>query len=440
MSAAEGPLRVCLVSEEEEGWGGIGTYTAVLARALSDLRHTVHVVLRDWEQDRREELDGIVVHRMTVPEPSWRRGSERVTERLYSAREALEWSYRVNRCVRRIARNEGLDVVEVPEYRGAGAMLALAWLRLGARSGIALAGPRPWGRPAPLVVRLHTPAFLTERENDQRERTVDQRAVELLERTALRRADLITAPSVAVAQAVADRWHLPIGRIAVVPNPVDEQVFSPYRELVDSGGEQRGRGEERTRNDGERPVVLCVARLERIKGVDVLVEALPELVARHPDVQIRLVGEDDAHGHGGASMAAHLRERARALGVPDGALRIDGAVPRGELPSLLRQASVCVVPSRWENLPYACIEAMACACPVIASRVGGLSEVIADGRDGLLVASGDVGALAKAILRLLDDRPLADRLGAAARANVECRFGGRAVAAQIVAVYETIRR
>lgn len=133
-------LRVCLISEEEEGWGGIGTYTAVLSRGLLDLGHTVHVVLRGWEEDRREEIDGIAVHRVIVPEPSWRRGTEHVVERLHSAREALLWSWRVGGCVRAIAANEGLDVVEAPEYRGSGARLAL-------------------GRhPVSLVVRLHTPA------------------------------------------------------------------------------------------------------------------------------------------------------------------------------------------------------------------------------------------------------------------------------------------
>jgi glycogen synthase len=403
-------MRICLVSEEEEGWGGIGTYTAVLSRGLRDLGHTVHVVLRDWEQDRHEQIDGITVHRLTVSEPTWRRGTERIAERLYSAREALLWSRRVSGCVRAIAANEGLDVAEVPEHRGAGALLALE------------------RRPVPLVLRLHTPAFLTERTNEQRADALDRRAVELLERFAVRRADLLTAPSVAVARAVGERWRLPAGRVAVVPNPVDEELFSPANH---DGGRADRRGEQRA-------VVLCVARLERIKGVDVIVEALPELLSRHPDVELRLTGDDDPHGHRGASMAAHLRERTHALGVPNRALRIEGAVAHEELPALLREASVCVVPSRWENLPYACIEAMACARPVVASRVGGLSETIADETDGLLVPPDDPSALASAISRLLDDRSLADRLGAAARTAIEARFATRAVAEQMAQVYETV--
>lgn len=393
-------LRVCLVSEEEEGWGGIGTYTAVLSRALRDLGHTVHVVLRDWEHDRCEQIDGIAVHRVTVPEPSWRRGTVRVVERLYSAREASLWSWRVSARVRALAANDGLDVIEAPEHRGAGALLGLRA-----------------GRPL-RVVRLHTPAFLTERANEQRDDRLDRRAVELLERLAVRRADLLTAPSEAVALAVAERWRLRFEQIAVVPNPIDERLFSPLRVP-----------------EPERPVVLCVGRLERVKGVDLLVEALPELLARHPDVRLRLVGEDDQHGHEGKSMAAHLRERARALGVPDAALEIRGAVARNELPALLRAAAVCVVPSRWENLPYACVEAMACGRPIVASRVGGLSEAIADGETGLLVEPADPPALAAAISRLLDDRSLAERLGTNARACVESRLAARAVAERMAEIY-----
>jgi glycogen synthase len=406
MGAARGPLRICLVSEEEEGWGGIGTYTAVLARGLRDLGHSVHVVLRDWEHDRREEADGIAIHRITVPEPSWRRGTVRLGERLYSAREAWLFARRVALRVQALAAAEGIDVVEAPEHRGAGVSLALA------RS-----------RPA-LVVRLHTPAFLTERANEQSDARLDRQAVELLERLAVRRANRLTAPSDAVARAVAERWRLPASRIAIVPNPVDEQLFSPYDH---DGGEARDRG--------ERPVVLCVARLELVKGVDVLVEALPVLLARHPGVRVVLVGEDDPMGHRGASMAAHLRERSRALGMPEEALDVCGAVPRRELPALLRSVAVCAVPSRWENLPYACIEAMACARPVVASRVGGLGEAVTDGADGLLVTPGDPPALADAICRVLEDRALAERLGTAARATVERRFAQRVVALRVADVY-----
>ena len=72
---------VALVADEDPGWGGIGTYTGILAEGLRDLGVRVHLVLRGWEQDGREQRDGIVVHRLTVPDPAWRRGTVAVVSR-----------------------------------------------------------------------------------------------------------------------------------------------------------------------------------------------------------------------------------------------------------------------------------------------------------------------------------------------------------------------
>jgi glycosyltransferase involved in cell wall biosynthesis len=422
-------MRVCLVSEEEEGWGGIGTYSAVLARGLCDLGHRVHLLLRGWEQNDREDVGRLTVHRVTVPEPTWHRATEPLLTRLYGAREALLWSRRVRGRVRAITASEGLDVIEMPEHRGAGAVYAIGGRAFGRDAGGSRGGwtaPTAAGEPT-LVIRLHTPAFLAERGNAQVEDRLDRSAVELLERVALRRADLITAPSAAVVEAVAGRWRIPSERVAVLANPLDDDLFSP--------GEAPAASQVQA-DDRERRTILCVGRLELIKGVDVLVEALPLLRARHPDVHVRLVGDDDPRGQRGSSMGAHLAERARALGMPDGVLELVGAVDRAELPGLLRAADVCAVPSRWENLSYACIEAMSCARPVVASRVGGLSEVITDGVDGLLVTPGDPPALADAISRLLDDRALAARLGASARATVTCRYARSVASARIASAYE----
>jgi glycogen synthase len=399
-------LRCCLVTEEQEGWGGIGTYTAVMARGLRGLGHRVHVIMRDWERDDVAQRDGLIVHRLTVAEPSWRVGTRHLSEHLYGAREALLWSLRVRRRVRAIALRDGLDVVEVPDYRGAGALLSL-------------------GRREPaLVIRLHTPTFLTAAANAQTDAVIDRRAVECLERLAVSRADLLSAPSAAVSAAVAQRWSDCTGLTELIANPIDEERFAPSSISA---------------SDRRQTTVLYVGRLERVKGVDVLVSAMPWLTAEHPQVRVQLVGEDDPAGHQGASMAAHLRELARALGVNDQALQISGAVRRQQLPALLRAAAVCVAPSRWENFPYSCLEAMSCGCPVVASTAGGLSELITDGVDGLLVKPGDPRELAAAICRVLADRAFAEALGAAARKTVERSYGQRAVAVRTADIYSMLR-
>ena len=382
-------MRIALIADEDPGWGGIGTYTGVLGEALGALGHEVHLVLRGWEDEGVETLGGLIVHRVVVPEPSWRRGTVAAVSRLYVARESLLFSARAAAALRRI----GPDVVEAPEFHAPGLV----------------AGLRPRG-PA-VLARLHSPAFVTARLAAERP-SLDGRAGEVLEALSVHAARAVTAPSEALAHAVRRRWRL--GRVDVVPNPVDDHLFAPGP-------------------DPEAPAsILVVGRVERGKGQDVLVEALPAIREAVPGAHLRLVGDD-----GGAADA--LARRAQALGVGD-AVAFEGALAREELPAVYRSAAVCVVPSRFENFPYTAVEAMACGRPVVAARTGGLPEVVRDGEDGLLVAPDDPAALAGAVSDLLADPAARGRLGVAARTRVETAFAARVVAARMAQRYAEVVR
>jgi glycosyltransferase involved in cell wall biosynthesis len=151
-----------------------------------------------------------------------------------------------------------------------------------------------------------------------------------------------------------------------------------------------------------------------------------------PDAQLRLVGDD-----GGAAQG--LARRARQLGVAD-AVAFEGARPREELPAVYCSAAVCVVPSRFETFPYTAVEAMACGRALVAARVGGLSEIVRDREDGLLVAPEDPRALAAAVTHLLGDGALRARLGAAARERVLSLFAARLVAERMARRYAEVAR
>lgn len=388
-------MRIALIADEDPGWGGIGTYTGILGRALRDSGHEVHLVLRGWEEDGEEELDGLAVHRVTVPEPSWRRGTVALVSHLHVARESLLFSARAARALARIAP----DVVEAPEFHATGLTSALR-ARLDRRA------------PA-VVVRLHTPAYLAARLAGE-PADLDGRSEELLEAASVRAADRITSPSAALAHEVTRRWRLAPDRVEVVPNPVDSDLFVPGERAPDPA------------------CILVAGRVERMKGQDVLIEALPAIRRAVPSAHVRLVGAD-----GGASAA--VAQRSRELGV-ESAVSFEGAVAREELPAVYASAAVCVVPSRFEAFGYTCAEAMACGRPVVASRVGGLAEIVEHEREGLLVAPEDPVALAAAVIRLLGDPALGRRLGAAARAGVLERFGAPAVAVRSAAAYAEIAR
>jgi glycosyltransferase involved in cell wall biosynthesis len=205
--------------------------------------------------------------------------------------------------------------------------------------------------------------------------------------------------------------------VRVIPNPIDAERFAP--------------GEP----PSERPgTILVVGRIEPGKGQDLLVEALPAIRRIAPRARLRFAGADSTAPDGSSRVGA-LRERAQALGLEQNALTVEGQVPREALPSMYREASVCAVPSRFDNFPYTCAEAMACGRPVVAAQTGGLPEMISSGRDGMLVAPGDPAPLAAAIGALLADAEERHRLGTAARETVMRRFAKPVVASAMAEFY-----
>jgi glycosyltransferase involved in cell wall biosynthesis len=173
-----------------------------------------------------------------------------------------------------------------------------------------------------------------------------------------------------------------------------------------------------------RPAVVYVGRLHRQKGLDTLLRA----VARLPGVQAVLVGDGPQRGA--------LQRLAAGLGVA-GRLHVTGFVPHSEVAGMLAAADVVVLPSRYEELGTSLLEAMAAGRPVVASRVGGIPEVVRDGADGLLVPARDEAALASAISRLLRDAPLAESLARSARARA-ASYDWRGLAQRVAGVYRAV--
>jgi glycosyltransferase involved in cell wall biosynthesis len=221
---------------------------------------------------------------------------------------------------------------------------------------------------------------------------------------AMRRADAVIAVSRAVARRVAELARIPSGAIEIIPNGVDLERFDRL------GRERRAAVLEPLAMDTATPIVLVPAVLREEKGHEVLLEALPELLRAVPSVQVLIVG--------GGEREQELRARARALGET---VRFLG--PRDDMPDLLAACDVVVLPSLAEALPTALMEAAAAGRPVVATRVGGVPEIVEDGRTGLLVPPGDPHALAQALASVLADPVRASALGDAARTLARERFG-----------------
>ena len=203
---------------------------------------------------------------------------------------------------------------------------------------------------------------------------------------ALGRARTIVVPSAYLAE-IAAGWGLDRERLVVLPNPAPPVEGLAPKSLPTG-------------------TFVFAGRLTAQKGLPSALEA----VARVPDASLVLVGDGPER--------ESLEQLAAELEI-DGRVRFLGARPREETVRLLAGAFAALLPSAWENLPHAAVEALAVGTPVLATAVGGVPEVVRDDENGLLVPKGDVEALAGAMRRLLGDHELRDRLAAEAAPSVE---------------------
>jgi alpha-maltose-1-phosphate synthase len=260
-----------------------------------------------------------------------------------------------------------------------------------------------------------------------------------IERSALTQADAVVAVSLGTRDDVLRLFEVPPERVRVIHNGIDTGVYHPVAEhdALDAYGV-----------DPARPYVLFVGRTTRQKGIVHLVRAIP-LIDRSAQVVLCAGAPDtpEIAAEMQAAVAAARRER------PD-VVWIEEMLPRRAAVQLYSHAAVFCCPSIYEPFGIINLEAMACGTPVVASAVGGIPEVVADGETGLLVPLAQHAEapfepldppaysrdLAAAINRLLGDPSLQARLAEAGRRRVEQHFTWRAIARQTAALYEELTR
>lgn len=259
-----------------------------------------------------------------------------------------------------------------------------------------------------------------------------------VERTAYQNADGVVAVSRAMQDDVQSLYGVPAARVRVIHNGIDLQQYRPRPDpavLATHG------------IDVAAPFVLFVGRITRQKGIVHLVNAIPHLRSGAPVVLC--AGAPDTPEIAREMQDAVARARARSR-VP--IVWIEQMLPRDQVIALYTHAAVFVCPSVYEPFGIINLEAMACETPVVASRVGGIPEVVDEGRTGLLVPLETDGAtgveprdperfsrdLAAALDRLLADPALRADMGRRARARVEEHFSWTAIARQTLAFYESL--
>jgi len=229
--------------------------------------------------------------------------------------------------------------------------------------------------------------------------------------------DGVIAVSPSVAEDLVHRAGLRIdpGRVTTIQNGID---FS-FALRPSSAADRQSLGIAPTAR-----VVVTVANFVPIKGHRWLVEAMPRIVQRYPEAMFVLAGAGEE--------LPTIRRLVEAHGL-DRHVRFAGA--RLDAPELMAMSDVVVVPSLSEGSPLVVLEALALARPVVATRVGGIPQIIEDGQAGLLVPPGDPVALADAILTLLSHPALARRLGKAGRESVLARYSAETMVRQTERLY-----
>jgi glycosyltransferase involved in cell wall biosynthesis len=262
----------------------------------------------------------------------------------------------------------------------------------------------------PVVTTLHNPDYTFEARP-----TALFAAKKALDRFTGRR----NAVLLAVSEAVAEDYRRNMGwaTIRVIRNGVDVEEYAP--------GDAPQAGEAWS-SAGTR--LLAVGRLHAQKGHGVLLEAIARCREHGLALSLALVGE--------GPLRAGLEEQAHRLGI-EGQVQFLGR--RDDVRELLRAAEIFVFPSLYEAVGIALLEAMACGAAVVASRAGGIPEIVQDGESGVLVRPGDASDLATALARLARDPPERARLGRGARRRA-MMFDIRHTVQELESVYAGLAR
>lgn len=256
----------------------------------------------------------------------------------------------------------------------------------------------------------------------------------------LRSVDLVLGCSDHVTSKVRERFPHLVDRCRTVYNGVDVDVFAPDdRDQSKRGHTQR---------------ILFVGRITPEKGIHVLLDAFASVRRKFPQARLKLIGsftttpkdfivtltENGDVANLAAFYEGDYRNQLKARIPADAADSVTfvDELPHAALAGEYANADVLVNPSFSESFGMSLIEAMACELPVVASRVGGMSEIVEDGVTGFLVDPGEADPLAAAIVRVLADRKSSKAMGKAGRLRATARFSWDRITTQLASLYDQL--
>lgn len=239
-------------------------------------------------------------------------------------------------------------------------------------------------------------------------------------------ADVVICPSDELVDATVSAGFTP-EKVFFIPNGVDPGIFNPEV----NGQLLRG---SKGINENE-VVILCPRRLETKNGVTFWIKAIPSVLAALKDtISVKFILAGDSYGSSQHSDRNHVVNLINELHLSERLLWV-GSIPPHEMPRYMAAADVVVLPSLIEATSIAGLEAMACAKPLIGTKVGGIPYIIKDGLTGIIVPPADSEALAKAMIILASNREARLKMGGAARDIILKEFSWDGIGRKTIEVY-----
>lgn len=394
------PLQIALATPEyvteHNYFGGLANYLHRLAKELVRRNHTVHVVTYSNHPTQHFVHEGVHIHRI------WAGQSQFWLNRLssYRFREVIlivSHSWSLYHYLRRLHQTHKLDFVQYASYRLPG-LFAIPLLKV------------------PYTLRASSLTKTTD-AIDKRATTLGTRLNSWLEIKHFQAAQNVFAPSYALQRIL--RHECGLKRVAVIPTPMYLETTAEDDTLYKA-------------HLSENPYLLYFGRLQRLKGFEVLSRALPLILDKLPDLQVAIIGNEVFDTEYGS-----LKEYALNLvGSNKSRLTFLDSLPHPQLYPIIRNARLVVLPSLVDNLPNACLEAMALGRPVVGTIGTSLDEIIEPEKTGFLVQPGDPQALAEVIVKNWQ-RPDLAVFGAQAQEAAK-RFHPDNVIPQLLDYYDAI--
>lgn len=390
-------MKICMLAPEFiPVWGGVGTYIIELLRHLPK-NYEVHVVTPKRQSFGKDNTvqnydlpkyfkSNIKIHYISTANDTF----------FYNA----AFQYECFRRVPAILKEEHIDLIHSHTAHMPDLLLMLRKLN------------------KPIITTVHS-TIKTQRmatklsqnnfsslERSEKATYTAYPILRLLEEIYYLKKRIYISPSNWMKRWLEDSFHIR-GEISVIPNSVDlkDYMLNEVKPVGNLFPE---------RNLDDKKIILFVGRLLALKGVDVLIEAIPHILKTNKikNLLFVFVGPGDTDRY---------LKMTRSIGVESYCL-FTGPASRELVVHLMRKAKLLVAPSFIENAPYTILEAMTCGLPIIASNVGGVSEIVQDGYNGKLLSLNSSIAIGKSIKEMLDDESLQNNMSKHAIETMQAKF------------------